>query len=133
MIDIENQVYTPLATGLRATFQGIYVTGIYVKSPASFPAVSVVERDNYTSAAFMDNCPDERYATITYEVNVYSNKAQTKKSECKAIMGYIDDYMYHHNFRRTAQSPVPNMDDASIYRMVARYTAITDGTNIYRR
>ena len=35
--------------------------------------------------------------------------------------------------RRISLSPVPNMKNATIYRLVARYKAETDGTNLYRR
>lgn len=67
-----------------------------------------------------------------YEINVYSNKVGTKKSEAKAIMQLIDGMMYERNFTRIALTPVPNLEDATIYRLTARYRAETDGTNIYR-
>ena len=133
MIDVEAQIYSPLATLLRSTHSGISVSGEYVKAPSEFPFVSIVEADNYMSAANLSTADTEQFATLMYEVNVYSNKNTGKKSECKAIMATVDAFMYGLNFTRLSLSPVPNMDNASIYRMTARYRAETDGTNLYRR
>lgn len=133
MIDVESKVYTPIAVALRDAFSGIFVSGEYVKAPSSFPYVSLVEMDNYTSADRLDTADEERFSTLMYEVNVYSNKTSGKKSECKKIIGFIDDLMYKMNFKRLSLAPVPNMDDATIYRMTARYRVETDGENFYRR
>ena len=45
----------------------------------------------------------------------------------------IDEKMFSMNFRRLAFTPVPNLEDATIYRIIARYSAATDGENFYRR
>lgn len=44
MIDVENQIYTPIAQALREAFPGINVSGEYVRTPSSFPHVSIVDR-----------------------------------------------------------------------------------------
>lgn len=133
MIDVEAKVYTPVATALRAAFSGIEVSGDYSKVPSQFPFVSMVEADNFTSPGHIDNGDAEKFATIMYEINAYSDKADGKKSECKAIMKLIDELMYRMNFTRIALAPVPNLSKPTIYRMTARYRAETDGTTLYRR
>ena len=133
MIDVENQIYTPIAEALRKAFPGIDTSGEYVKAPSAFPHVSIVEQDNYTAANRLDSSESERYSVLMYEVNVYSNKTGGKKSECRSIMADIDRMMYARNFTRISMSPVPNMENASIYRLVARYRAETDGATIFRR
>ncbi len=133
MIDIESEVYTQIAEELRKRFPGILVSGEYVNAPSRFPYVSLIEQDNYTTLRHMDGASREKYATVMYEVNVYSDKAGSKKSVCRAIMGVIDEGMYAKNFTRISLSPVPNMGEGTIYRLTARYRAETDGTNIYRR
>lgn len=132
MIDIENQIYTPIAKALRNKFSGIIVSGEYINAPPDFPYVSIVEQDNYTTQAHMDSGSVE-FSTLMYEVNVYSNKSVGKKAACREIITFIDNLMYSKNFRRISLSPVPNMKNATIYRLVARYKAETDGTNLYRR
>ena len=131
MIDVENELFTGLASELRKGFPGVFVTGEYVRTPPSFPCVSIVEIGN--SPAHMDSAGREKYSRLTYEVNVYSNKAVGKKSECKAILNRIDALLYERNFIRTMPFQVPNLADASIYRLTARYSAETDGRYFYRR
>lgn len=133
MIDVESQIYTPIAEALRKAFPEINVSGEYVKVPSSFPHVSIVEQDNYPTLEHMSNGDREKFTTLMYEVNVYSNKSTGKKAQCRSIMKVIDDLMYQFNFTRISMSPIPNLENASIYRLVARYRAETDGANLYRR
>lgn len=134
MINIENEVFSKVSKKVRAEYPDIYMTGEYVKSPPSFPATSLVEMDNTVFDRTRTSSDNENHATIMYEVNTYSNKTKGKKSECKAIMTLIDNEMIGLGFTRTMLQPIPNMDDATIYRMTARYTAIVSkNKTIYRR
>lgn len=133
MIDIERQIYTPIADALRKQFKGISVSGEYVNAPPKFPYVSIVEQDNYMSANRLDSSEREKFSTLMYEVNVYSDKAGSKKSVCREIMGAVDEMLYKRNFTRISLSPVPNLENGTIYRLVARYRAETDGETIYRK
>ena len=134
MINIENDIFNQVSTKVRDKYTDIYMSGEYVKSPPSFPAVSLVEMDNTTYSLTQTSCDNENHATVMFEVNVYSNKVRGKKSECKAIISLIDDEMIRLGFTRTMLQPIPNMDDATIYRMTARYTAIiSKDKTIYRR
>lgn len=133
MIDIENEVFTKIATELRSRFSGINVYGEDVRTPSSFPCVSIVEADNYTVKNTQDSSNNENHANLMYEVNVYSNKTSGKKSECKEILSVIDEMLLGMGFTRTMKNPV-TMDDATIYRMVSRYSAIVSKNRmIYRR
>lgn len=131
MIDVENEIFNPIAEEVRVQFPGAYVTGEYVREPSKFPHVSIVEMDNYMT--HLDTSNQERYSAVMYEVNVYSNKATGKKSECRAIMGVIDAMMYCRNFVRISMNPVPNLENATIYRITARYVAETDGHKMFRK
>ena len=134
MIDIENAVFSTVATKVREQFPDIYMVGEYVKSPSEFPAVSLVEMDNATRADTIDSGANENHANVMYEVNVYSNKTTGKKSECKTIIALIDKEMLALGFVRATLTPVPNMNDSTIYRMVGRYRATVSADNkIYRR
>lgn len=133
MIDIEKLIYTPIAEALRKRFKGISVSGEYVNAPPKFPYVSIVEQDNYMSVNRLDSSESEKFATLMYEVNVYSDKAGSKKTVCREIMGAIDEMLYKQNFIRISMAPVPNMENGTIYRLTARYRAETDGETIYRK
>lgn len=134
MIDIENSVFNRVIEKVREQFPNIYMVGEYVKSPSSFPAVSLVEMDNATRTDTIDSGSNENHANVMYEVNVYSNKTTGKKSECKAIIALIDQEMLALGFARVTLTPVPNMNDSTIYRMVGRYRAtVSEKHEIIRR
>ena len=134
MIDIENAVFNRVVTKVREVFPDIFMTGEYVNSPASFPAVSLVEMDNATRIETIDSGSNENHANVMYEVNVYSNKTAGKKSECKAIIALIDEEMLAMGFSRSTLTPVPNENDSTIYRMVGRYRAtVSSDHKIFRR
>lgn len=133
MIDCENEVYTRIVRMLREEFPGINVAGEYTKTPSSFPHVSITQSDNSTIADKQDTSGKEAMSLVMFEINVYSNKSEGKKTECKSIAKAIDEKMFFMNFRRLAFTPVPNLEDATIYRIIARYSAATDGENFYRR
>ena len=134
MINIENIVFDRVVKRVREVFPDIFMTGGYVNSPASFPAVSLVEMDNVTRVETIDSGSNENHANVMYEVNVYSNKIAGKKSECRAILALIDEEMLAMGFSRVAMTPVPNEYDSTIYRMVGRYrAAVSSSHHIFRR
>ena len=134
MIDIESSVFDRVATKVRAEYTDIYMVGEYVKTPPRFPCVSLIEMDNQSYQKTEDSGSSENHVSVMYEVNVYSNKSVGKKAECKAIVALIDEQMLALGFARTMLQPIPNLDDATIYRMVGRYSAIiSKSKEIYRR
>lgn len=134
MIDVESEIFDSVATVVRDEFPKIYMTGEYVKSPPSFPCVSLVEVDNSVYRNSSTNCEEENHVAVTYEVNIYSNKTSGKKSECRKIAGIIDTKLANLGFTRMMLEPVPNMEDSTIYRLLGRYRAVVGkDKTIYRR
>lgn len=134
MIDIETEVFNIISAKVRDKFSKAYMTGEYVKSPPSFPCVSLIEVDNQIYRNTRTTECIENHVQVMYEVNVYSNKKNGKKAECKSIIGFVDREMDALGFTRTILNPVPNEEDATVYRMVARYRAIVSKEKIiYRR
>lgn len=134
MIDMENEIFNEVYERVRAKYQNIFMTGEYVKSPSSFPCVSLVEADNATFRNSQTSDGKENHAAVMYELNVYSNKTKGKKAECKEIVAFIDEILMELNFTRLMLEPVPNQDEATIYRMLGRYRAvISKNKTIYRR
>ena len=58
-----------------------------------------------------------------YEINVFSNLMVGKKSQAKSIFKDIDAVMAGLGFTRTVKTAIPNLENATIYRMVGRYKA----------
>lgn len=126
MIDLENVIFTELATTLRDKYgENFFVAGEYVESPASFPAVTIVEADNRVLQS-MRTLKIENAVSVMYEINIYSNKTSGKKSEAKEIADVIDKKFEEIGFTRTMRNQVANLNNASIFRMVCRYEAVID-------
>lgn len=137
MIDVENIIFTRLATAIRTAFTGASVYGEYVETPASFPCVTIVEADNKVYERTRDLDGIEHHAQVMYEINVYTNDATGKKSKAKSIASVIDDQMSAMLFTRTFRGQTPNID-RSIYRITLRYQGVVreaikiDGTDVYQ-
>ena len=131
MVDIENEIFTKIATELRTQFNPIFVSGELNLNPKSFPAVFIEEADNYSLTYTRDTTSNDRHSTLMYEVNVFSNKAVGKKAEAKAIFQVVDTILNDLGFTRKTKQPV-SFDDTT-YRITGRYEAIADEKFIYRR
>lgn len=133
MIDCESEVYDRIMKEVRKEFPNIASSSEFINVPASFPFVHIEMVDNPVYRTFSGSFDDEQVTISMFEVNVYSNNPKGKKSEAKKIFQIIDKCFFDMNFNRTAYTPVPNLSDATIYRVVARYTGVTDGKYFYRR
>lgn len=125
MIDIENAVYSRVASGLREAFgeKGIFVSSEYTDSPAQFPAAMIFEADNsvYQKARTTNI---ENGARLLYQADVFSNLLGMKKAQAQEIMNIVDREFSKLGFTRTMCQPVFNLMDEKIYRMTARYEGI---------
>ena len=131
MIDCEAKVFQACADAFRAAYPNGFIAGEYVAQPPKFPAVSVVEMDNNVDERAMDNGNVENAVNVMYQVDVYSNLNKGKKAQAKAIVALIDEVLAQYRFIRTFCNPIQNMNDATIYRMTARYRRrITDTQKI---
>ena len=130
MTQIENEIYTELYNILTTEYSGIFVTGEYTPVPKKFPCVFIEESDNYTVSLNGSNKGEE--SAVVFEINVFSNLQNGRKSECKKIIKTIDDFMTLRGFIRTMCSPTQNVDP-TVYRMTARYEASVYNETIYRR
>lgn len=134
MIDIEVDVYDIVYQKAVKQFPNLFMTGEYVRSPSSFPCVSLVEMDNAAYRKTQTSDSVENHAEVMFELNTYSNKTNGRKAECRAIMVFLDSVMGSLGFTRMMMKPIPNLNDATIYRMVARYKAVvSNDKKIYRR
>lgn len=125
MIDLENDIYDYVAKALRTAHSGVYVSAEYEETPARFPAVTLVEADNRILNRMRTNNIENAISSM-WQISIYSNKPSGKKSEAKAIADTADEAMASIGFTRTFREQVPNLMDATIYRIVCRYEAVID-------
>lgn len=122
MIDIENFVFNEIATALRAKYSNIYVIGEYAETVPRFPAVTIIEADNRPVTRWRTCENMENAADVTYRANIYSNKTKGKKQEAKDIANYVVDCFQALGFTREFFQQIPNLNDATIYRIECRFS-----------
>ena len=144
MIDCENYIYTQLRNAVKAEYPTADFSSVYVNQPSTPLHVSVEMRSNTEKPNTIDSSMIEQYADMMIEVNVYSTKADTAKSEAKGVINIISTTMRTLNFRRIFCSPVPNLDrgdrsakannnSGSVYRILAQFEGTASSTHLYRR
>ena len=136
MIDIEQALFNDVVTEVETNYTwgaSVKFYGDYIASSQVFPCVTIVERENRTDIQTMDN-GGERLAVLDYEVNVYTNSMEERKPEARRILAAVDAAFLRRGFRRRVMEQVPNPEDWSVYRLLARYTAHVDEDGvIYKR
>lgn len=136
MIDIESEAVDRVKKALTKSFPGVYVTSEQGKSPPRFPAVSVVMINNPTYERTLTlGKTSENHSAPVLQIDVYSNRTEGGKSECKAVMNAADGVMQDMGLVRFfGPESTPNMLDATVCRQTARYRGIVSkNREIYRR
>lgn len=133
MIDIENEVNNIVYNAVIGTYPNAKFDSVLNLTPSEFPCVCVEEVANVVRSSSVDSGSNERHATVTYEINVFTNKTSGKKQQAKDIIAKIDSALLAVGFERTSTSPF-TLDNGTLYRMVIRYSAtVSENHTLYRR
>lgn len=134
MIYVENQIFTKVYDAVIAEYPDAFITGVFVPVPPKFPCVYFTMTDSAYYRNTIDSASMENHDAIEFEVEIYSNLASGKKTQCYDIAGIIDEVMSALNFTRMGLMPIPNIADATIYRLKGRYRAVVGkDETLYRR
>ena len=139
MLDIENVVFSHVYEAIHDMLPPGCMTSEYVHEASKFPFVTLIEITNNTVDRLQDNRLRENYALITFDANVYAKS----KDECKRIIAALDAAMLEMQFSRVSPGVqylqligaqyLQVMQDPFVVRVQARYEAVTDGQQIYRK
>jgi hypothetical protein len=134
MLDFLNEIFTAVATRVRTAHPGVIVSGEYTRKPSKFPCVTLDEIENVTVGALVDSSDIEKFAGVTYRLQVFSNLTNGKKTEARKIFATADKVMLGLGFRRITYTTTPEIYESTIYSIQATYEAIigTDGA-VYKR
>ena len=123
MIDIESMVFDYVYNQLHESYPSVNISAGYDEHNAIFPTVVIRQTNSqpYRETA-TDPCA-ENHTRLTYEVEVFSDKANTGRSECKQLIIAADDIMQSIKFRRIHLNRPINVD-RTIWRQYARYEVI---------
>ncbi|MBQ1575088.1 MAG: hypothetical protein IIZ78_28495 [Clostridiales bacterium] len=123
MIDIQHLMFDTIASGVATSRPDVCVTDVFDEGTASFPCITVEQKNNIPYRRMNTAASAENYATITFQVTAYSDKQDTAKSECLTLLNLVDGIIQEKGFRRTYLSEAFNIS-RTIFRRYARYEAI---------
>lgn len=138
MIDVfqlQKELQTSIFTPVHEAYPECAMLNAFVSAPPKFPCVVIVLSDNGTTSSMRDSSGDDNFHDITLTIDVYSNLVNGKKTQTEAIMNMVRGVLLPMNFRQISCRPASNLNDATVYRLTATFTATVDNNNTfyYRR
>lgn len=97
-----------------------------------FPHMSFVESDDSTYTKTLTR-KGESHAVKMYSIGIYSNSEMGRQAEAERIAAIVDDEMLAMGFIRRTKIPTSNQNNATIYRISARYSGMVDKNGIIYR
>ena len=134
MLDYANEIFTNVANAVRDRHAGVTVVGENTRKPSKFPAVTVDESENVMVGRLEDSSNEEKFAGVTYRLQVFSNKQNGKKAEAREIFATADAEMRRMGFRRVSFTTTPEIYESTIYQINATYEAVVSAAGyVYER
>lgn len=134
MLDFNNEIFTTVANSVRVNHTGTTVTGEYARTPSKFPSVTLDETSNVMVGWLEDSSGEEKFAGVTYRLQVFSNNQSRKKAEAREIFATADAEMRRLGFRRVSFTTTPEIYESTIYQITATYEAVISAAGyVYKR
>lgn len=126
---IRNEIYSQIEKAVTDVYEDAFCTSVYEPVPPSFPAVYIHEIGNVQPARYVDLSNADDIQRVTWEIQIFSDKAGGKMSEAYAIADLVETAMRKMLFVRGMRQPLDNASDTSIFRLACRYSRIIGGGN----
>ena len=131
MIDHSNEIFNAVAKDLRSAYKGIRVVGEYVATPSTFPCVTVDEIRNIP--VHRDTAAQNKYAEVTYRVQVFSNKNGSKRAQAREIFNRVDEKLQELGLSCVTYTTTPEIYNSEIYSITATFTGVIDRNGVVYR
>lgn len=132
MIDFSNPIFNRIVEKVKSVHgSGVKVVGEYVDIPKEFPCVAIDEIFNTPTEL---DSGEQKYAAVTYRVQVFSNKRSGKRAEAREIYSTVADELYSMNLVGKTFTTTPDVYNANIYQIRGTFEgAIRKDGMIFRR
>lgn len=131
MIDYSNEIFDAVAKYLRSAYKGIRVVGEYVETPTAFPCVTLDETANVPT--HLDTASVNKYARVTYRVQVFCNSEKGKRAQARKIYGSVDEKMQELGLNCKTYTTTPAIYNSEIYCITATYEGVIDRKGVIYR
>ena len=113
-----------VAIAAKTDGRNVKVSNAFQPTIAEFPYITIEEKTNAFAQGELGN--KEKFSLLMYEVNIYDN-SQNKVENCYSFAKEINSFMTQSKgFKRIMCEPIPNVADAQVYRIVARFQGYID-------
>lgn len=130
MIDYYNNIYDTVANAVRTVYPDINISGEYISSPSQFPCVTCEEIENTDIQDLVDSSRAEKFARLTYRIQVFSNNPNGKKAEAREIFSTVDSAIKNIGFSRRTYTTTPDLYQSTMYCITATYEAVIDSIGV---
>ena len=117
----KNAVYSRIKEAVLTVNEDAYCSSVVEPVPPKFPAVSINEVSNYENRNSVNLDFDDSQWTSTFQIQVFSNKANGGMSEAVSILDAVSAEFKRLYYIREFEQTVPNTDP-NVYRLVAEYS-----------
>ncbi len=130
MFSRESEFFTRVKRAVQEKYPDAFLSTEFVNQPKTFPMVffteemSTHENDRYYGTS------EPLFMRVVYQAQVFTTGSR-RKTQAAQIMAIIRDVMFRYGFRERDNRLLPNLDDGSIARRVARWEAVIDTENVY--
>lgn len=131
MIDYSNEIFDAVAKDLRSAYKSIKVVGEYVTAPTVFPTVTIDETGNVP--AHLDGAVNNKYARVTYRVQIFSNLKSGKRSQAREIYSRVDEKLQEMGLYAVTYTTTPAIYNSEVYCITATYEAVVDRNGVIFR
>ena len=137
MIDIANKVLTSVRAAYTEAGKTVKVVSGYYANLPTLPCVEIIETSNTTYQRSLDSDLTEHHASVTFQIDVYSDKKDKSKSDAKELFAIADQCMQSMKFTRTSYDIDVVLDRTlsrvtGVYRAIVREPVEVDGNTVYQ-
>lgn len=133
-MDVESYVYSTVTKAAKAMFPTLTTASWTDVVEPKFPFALVQQTDDFDVRSTLNSTHSNEARHVTFEVNVYSDKARGRKAEAKSISSYIALVFKSLGFVETAGgSPIDLTDEQNrhLARYMCRFEASVQGGQIF--
>ena len=131
MISYCNEICDAVAKNLRSLYPAIHVVGEYANTPAVFPTVTIDEISNVP--VHLDSAVRNKYARVTYRVQVFCNTETGKRQQARRIYDTVDQTLMSLGLYAKTYTTTPAIYNAEIYCITATYEAVVGADGMVYR
>ena len=134
VVDYEAEIYDAVSSAAKEQFPELKTASWAAAIPASFPFAHIVQTEDYDYSPSLTSSHANEARHLTFEVNVYSDKASGRKAEAKSISLFIAQVFKALGFVQTLGGrPLDLTDtrDRAIARYMSRYEGLVHNDTIH--